>query len=81
VVRPAQSEALAAAGRPYRDSVDQVVWAEQRGFRSAWLSERARLPGEPLESGSERIQYPADKVIPAVTEKLSRQDEAAGVPW
>jgi alkanesulfonate monooxygenase SsuD/methylene tetrahydromethanopterin reductase-like flavin-dependent oxidoreductase (luciferase family) len=31
----------------------------------------AQFPGESIESGSERIQYMADNVIPAVTEKLS----------
>lgn len=31
----------------------------------------AQLPGESVESGSARIQYLADKVIPVVTEKLS----------
>ncbi|RZL71058.1 MAG: LLM class flavin-dependent oxidoreductase, partial [Rhodococcus sp. (in: high G+C Gram-positive bacteria)] len=30
----------------------------------------AQLPGESFESGSARIQYLADKVIPVVTEKL-----------
>lgn len=33
----------------------------------------AQFPGESIESGSERIQYMADNVIPAVTERLSRQ--------
>jgi alkanesulfonate monooxygenase SsuD/methylene tetrahydromethanopterin reductase-like flavin-dependent oxidoreductase (luciferase family) len=31
----------------------------------------AQFPGESIESGSERIQYLADKVIPEVTNKLS----------
>ncbi len=31
----------------------------------------AQLPGEPVESGSARVQYIADKVIPEVTRKLS----------
>lgn len=30
----------------------------------------AQLPGEPVESGSERIAYLADKVVPAVRERL-----------
>jgi hypothetical protein len=30
----------------------------------------AQFPGESVESGSERIQYLADKVIPRVAEKL-----------
>jgi len=33
----------------------------------------AQLPGESVESGSARIQYLADKVIPAVTEKLGER--------
>ena len=28
------------------------------------------LPGEPVDSGSERIAYLADKVVPAVKEAL-----------
>ncbi len=31
----------------------------------------AQLPGEPVESGSERIAYLADKVVPAVRERLA----------
>jgi len=31
----------------------------------------AQLPGEPVESGSARIQYMADKVIPEVTRRLA----------
>ena len=31
----------------------------------------AQLPGESVKSGSERIQYIADKVIPTVTQKLN----------
>jgi alkanesulfonate monooxygenase SsuD/methylene tetrahydromethanopterin reductase-like flavin-dependent oxidoreductase (luciferase family) len=31
----------------------------------------AQLPGEPVESGSERIEYIASKVLPAVRERLS----------
>jgi hypothetical protein len=30
----------------------------------------AQLPGEPVDSGSERIAYLADKVVPAVREQL-----------
>ncbi|MFC4948242.1 LLM class flavin-dependent oxidoreductase [Pseudonocardia sp. GCM10023141] len=30
----------------------------------------AQLPGEPVDSGSERIEYLADKVVPAVRERL-----------
>ena len=33
----------------------------------------AQLPGETVESGSERIQYLADKVIPEVTRRLERE--------
>ena len=33
----------------------------------------AQLPGEPVESGSERIAYLADKVVPAVRERLRRE--------
>jgi hypothetical protein len=40
----------------------------------------AQLPGESVESGSARIQYLADKVIPEVTQKLStRTQSVAGV--
>jgi hypothetical protein len=40
----------------------------------------AQLPGESAESGSARIQYLADKVIPEVTQKLStRTQSVAGV--
>jgi alkanesulfonate monooxygenase SsuD/methylene tetrahydromethanopterin reductase-like flavin-dependent oxidoreductase (luciferase family) len=37
----------------------------------------AQFPGESVDSGSERIQYMADNVIPAVTERLSRQAQPA----
>jgi hypothetical protein len=30
----------------------------------------AQFPGESIESGSARVQYMADNVIPAVTERL-----------
>lgn len=33
----------------------------------------AMLPGEPVESGSERIAYLADKVVPALRERLRTQ--------
>jgi hypothetical protein len=40
----------------------------------------AQFPGESVDSGSERIQYMADNVIPAVTEQLaSRTRPAAAV--
>jgi broad specificity phosphatase PhoE len=40
----------------------------------------AQFPGESIESGSERIQYVADRVIPAVTERLaSRQQPTAAI--
>jgi len=38
----------------------------------------AQFPGESIESGSERIQYLADHVIPAVTSRLSSADAAPG---
>jgi hypothetical protein len=31
----------------------------------------AQLPGEPVESGSARVQYIADRVIPEVTRRLA----------
>ena len=37
----------------------------------------AQFPGESIESGSERIQYMADYVIPAVTERLTRHAQPA----
>ena len=37
----------------------------------------AQFPGESLESGSERIQYMADHVIPAVTERLASHAQPA----
>jgi alkanesulfonate monooxygenase SsuD/methylene tetrahydromethanopterin reductase-like flavin-dependent oxidoreductase (luciferase family) len=37
----------------------------------------AQLPGEPIDSGSERIQYLADKVIPEVTRQLNGQPAMA----
>ena len=37
----------------------------------------AQFPGESTESGSERIQYMADKVIPAVTESLTPRAQHA----
>ena len=39
----------------------------------------AQLPGESVESGSERIQYLADKVIPAVTRRLTVDRAAEAV--
>ncbi|KAA0086663.1 LLM class flavin-dependent oxidoreductase [Mycolicibacterium sp. P9-64] len=39
----------------------------------------AQFPGESIESGSERIQYMADNVIPAVTERISRQAQPVEV--
>ncbi len=51
-------------------AVDKLVaghgLAQIRDFRY-W----AQFPGESIESGSERIQYMADHVIPAVTERLN----------
>jgi hypothetical protein len=44
-------------GPLYRETIDQAVCAQ--------------FPGESVESGSERIQYPADKVIPEVTNRLA----------
>ena len=37
----------------------------------------AQFPGESIESGSERIQYMADYVIPAVTERLTSHAQPA----
>ena len=37
----------------------------------------AQFPGESVESGSERIQYMADRVIPAVTERLASHAQPA----
>jgi hypothetical protein len=37
----------------------------------------AQFPGESLESGSERIQYMADNVIPAVTARLASSSQPA----
>ena len=37
----------------------------------------AQFPGESIESGSERIQYMADHVIPAVTERLTSHAQPA----
>lgn len=34
----------------------------------------AQLPGEKVESGSRRVQYIADKVIPEVTRRLDKQE-------
>jgi alkanesulfonate monooxygenase SsuD/methylene tetrahydromethanopterin reductase-like flavin-dependent oxidoreductase (luciferase family) len=39
----------------------------------------AQLPGESVESGSERIQYMADKVIPEVTRQLSERSLAGAL--
>ena len=40
----------------------------------------AQLPGETVESGSERVQYLADKVIPEVTRRLAKEtSRAAGL--
>jgi hypothetical protein len=38
----------------------------------------AQLPGESVESGSARIQYLADKVIPEVTQKLRTRTQSVG---
>jgi len=37
----------------------------------------AQLPGETVESGSERVQYLADKVIPAVAQRLAKETQPA----
>ena len=34
----------------------------------------AQFPGEPVESGSERIEYIAKQVLPAVRENLARKN-------
>jgi hypothetical protein len=38
----------------------------------------AQFPGESIESGSERIQYMADHVIPAVSQELGNRRQLAG---
>ena len=58
-----------APGRLYRETIDQAVWAEGLGFGSAWRSRS----GEPVESGSARIQYLADHVIPQVNARLKNR--------
>jgi hypothetical protein len=38
----------------------------------------SQLPGEPVESGSRRLEYLAAKVIPEVTARLAPSEARAG---
>jgi alkanesulfonate monooxygenase SsuD/methylene tetrahydromethanopterin reductase-like flavin-dependent oxidoreductase (luciferase family) len=51
-------------------AVDELVELA-RAYPIKDLHYWAQFPGESIESGSERIQYLADKVIPEVTSRLS----------
>lgn len=58
-------------------AVDELVGLAEQYPQVRDFHYWAQLPGETVESGSARIQYMADKVIPEVTRRLSAQVQPA----